>query len=112
MTLIEKPDEQNAQQQALQDVFANEHMSYAALFEQSNDAVFFIDFNMKHIAVNESACRIFGYTRDELLSLTMRDLVPTEEQNSTEQNLDRMMRGEVMPIYVRSFRHKSGRKSA
>ncbi len=83
-------------------------MSYSALFEQSSDAVFFIGLDMRHLAVNASAVRMFGYSPEELLKLDMRDLVVPDEQPATRLTLERMLSGEAMPIYVRTFRRKDG----
>ena len=50
----------------------------AALLGEAVDAgpalVFVADETMRYIAVNELACRTLGYTRDELLGLSVADV--------------------------------------
>lgn len=43
---------------------------------KAGDAVFWIDRNGKLFYVNDAACLALGYTRDELLSLTIHDINP------------------------------------
>lgn len=107
MSLVDnKKKDQRAKLRDVQETVDGEWIGYSALFEQSSDAVFFIGLDLHHLAVNESASRMFGYTRDELLKLEMRDLVVPDEQPSTRHTLERMLNGEAMPIYVRTFRRK------
>jgi diguanylate cyclase (GGDEF)-like protein/PAS domain S-box-containing protein len=49
---------------------------YRALFEQLRDPVFLETLDGRIVDVNHSACEMLGYTRDELLSLTVADLLP------------------------------------
>jgi len=56
--------------------------------------VFVADETMRYVAVNETACRTLGYTRDELLQLEVSE-VARDEGAATEY--DEML--------VRGFRH-------
>jgi len=47
---------------------------YRALVEQSADAVFVHDFQGRFVEVSQRACTSVGYTRDELLTMTVVDL--------------------------------------
>jgi len=42
-------------------------------------AVFVADHDRKYIAVNEFACRLLGYTREELLELRVTDVAVNED---------------------------------
>lgn len=54
---------------------------YQTLFERGTDAILLIDPERRTIHdVNPTACELFGYEEDELLSLTMSDLFPDESQ--------------------------------
>lgn len=44
-------------------------LRYRALFEQSNDAIFLETEREEIIEVNDRACEMFGYTREELLTM-------------------------------------------
>jgi two-component system, NarL family, sensor histidine kinase UhpB len=49
---------------------------YRHLFRFYPDAVLVEDQQGRIIECNEAACKIFGYTRREMLTLTIRDLIP------------------------------------
>lgn len=52
---------------------------YQTLFERGTDAILLIDPERRTIHdVNPTACDLFGYDQDELLSLTIGDLFPDE----------------------------------
>ncbi|MCX5855493.1 MAG: PAS domain S-box protein, partial [Deltaproteobacteria bacterium] len=57
---------------------------HSILFEGINDAVFVHDLDEeglpgRFLQVNDVACRRLGYTKEELLSLTPRDITTSEE---------------------------------
>ncbi|MBI5667070.1 MAG: PAS domain S-box protein [Chloroflexi bacterium] len=81
---------------------------YRALFEQNNDAVFLIDLNGCHLAVNHQATALFGYTTDELVGLSFRQLVVPEELPLSYAVLEQLRAGATLPIYERRFRRKDG----
>jgi PAS domain S-box-containing protein len=47
---------------------------YRAYIENALESIFIADKNGRYVDVNPSACRLVGYTRDELLNLTLADL--------------------------------------
>ena len=52
---------------------------FRRIFEYSNDAIFLIDPDQDRIFnVNERACRMLGYSREELLALPISAVHPTE----------------------------------
>ena len=57
---------------------AESEEKYRALFEQAGDAVYLETLDGKILEVNEQACDMLGYTRDELLGMTVADLTPPE----------------------------------
>lgn len=46
------------------------------LMEHTADAVFWVDRDARFLYVNDAACSLVGYSRAELLSMTMHDLNP------------------------------------
>ena len=52
---------------------------YQTLFEQANDAIFVEDEAGHIIDVNKKACKITGYSRDELISKKMKDFSSLNE---------------------------------
>jgi PAS domain S-box-containing protein len=53
--------------------------------DRAPDAVFVADESMRYLAVNQAACRLLGYTREELLALRTTD-VATYPEASSEYN--------------------------
>ncbi len=49
---------------------------YSAVFDQSGEGLALADSSGKYVAVNPAFCRVTGYDQDELLQLTVRDLLP------------------------------------
>jgi len=47
---------------------------YRTLIEQASDGIFLADNEGRYIEVNSAGCRLLGYTREEILQKTIRDL--------------------------------------
>jgi len=60
-------------QSDLEKYFASEE-KYKFLFNNGNDAIFFHELGGRFVEVNAVACRNLGYTRDELLNMSTKDL--------------------------------------
>ena len=60
---------------------------FRKLINQSSDAIEVVDpESLRFLDVNESACRDLGYTRDELLSLSVPDIDPVLNESSKARN--------------------------
>ncbi len=86
------------------------HQRYQALFDQTNDAVFVLDFDGRHLEWNQRAADLLGYTSAELSELTNSALVSPEEMTHSQQQLAALLSGGEVPVYERRFIHKSGRE--
>jgi len=51
---------------------------YRTLFQTAGDAIFISDLEGRVLEVNKEACRLLGYTQDELLHLTVHDVAAPE----------------------------------
>jgi PAS domain S-box-containing protein len=76
------------------------------LFEQSNDAVFMLDFEGRPILANQQARNMLGYTEEEFKTLTVRELSAEIEQSNII--LQRLLAGEKIAPYECTLRHKDG----
>jgi diguanylate cyclase (GGDEF)-like protein/PAS domain S-box-containing protein len=81
---------------------------YKALFDHTNDAIFILDLELKHIAVNHRAADMLGYTPEELIGMHASQVVAPEDFNDTEKKEKALNAGETLPIYERVFVRKDG----
>lgn len=49
---------------------------FRAVFENMNDSMFFADAQGRFFDVNSAACKHLGYSREELLQMSVRDIAP------------------------------------
>ncbi len=52
---------------------------FRAYIEHSPEGIFVADATGRYLDANPAACALVGYTREEMLSLTVRDMAPPEE---------------------------------
>ncbi|WP_413164326.1 PAS domain S-box protein [Capilliphycus salinus ALCB114379] len=57
---------------------------FRALIEQAPDAVFIADLDGTYIDVNNNACYLLGYAREELIGKEVQDIIPPEDQPKLE----------------------------
>ena len=88
---------------------------FRIIVENATEALLLLDFdNKQYIDANKNAVGLFGYTKEELLSLKLGDLSPINQasgDNSTDSSIDYMQRaveGENV-IYEWIVRRKDGK---
>lgn len=100
---------------------------YRSALEHAPDAVFVADLSGRYIEVNSAACKMLGYTREQLLGKTIMDLIPPEDlprlaearrkllqpgtADVTEWSLMRAD-GVALPVEVSAMIHPDGRWQA
>ncbi len=52
---------------------------YRSLFEQASDAIIITDYRGRFTDANSSFCKMFGYTLEELLGMSINDVIDHEE---------------------------------
>jgi len=77
-----------------------------SLFDQTNDAVFILSLEGKHLDLNQRAAKMLGYNYDEIIDLSIRNL-SAETEKSTNV-LKKLLNGEEVLPYERLFRKKNG----
>lgn len=95
-------------QKELESQRAEDEVRYRSLFEQSNDGVFIMDLQGKHIMVNQRAADMLGYSVEALTQLTWREVIDLREQFDSASVLDQLLAGAKLPIYERLFVRKDG----
>ncbi len=74
-------------EEALQKSEAN----YRTIFDSANDAILVHDTeSTKILSVNEKACQMYGYTREEFKNLTVKDISPDVAPHTQEDALRRV----------------------
>lgn len=81
---------------------------YQALFKQKLDAVFVSDAAGRYLDVNEAACEMTGYSRDELLGMSVFDLVDPDDAARNPVRLSYLAAGGALTLVERRFRRKDG----
>ena len=82
--ILEDVTQRKQTEQALKD----SEERYRTLVEGANDAVFLETFDGHIVDVNTKACQLLGLTRDELLHLTMADLVYQDDSHPEEEETE------------------------
>ncbi|MFX1376674.1 MAG: PAS domain S-box protein [Promethearchaeota archaeon] len=80
---------------------------YSNLFQHSNDGIFVHDLADKIIDVNQKVLDQFGYTKKEILSLNLSQLLPASEQLESKKALDEILKKGVVRFEI-YFKKKSG----
>jgi PAS domain S-box-containing protein len=82
---------------------------YRAVFESANDAVFIESVDGRILDVNRNGCELLGYQRDELVKMSVSDLVPAESRAWLPHVTDAILRDKTFRTEAVNV-HKSGRQ--
>lgn len=83
---------------------------YRTLFEAADDSIFITDVSTQRLLnVNRNAARRLGYTRQELLQLTIEDIrVPLDEVR--REHISQELQATGGAVFEHWHRHKNGKK--
>lgn len=62
---------------------------FRLLFNRVFDTLLLTDENRRIVDANESACRLLGYSKDELLEMNLRELIPDERCSEFQADLEK-----------------------
>lgn len=80
---------------------------YRNLIEFAADAIFVHDLNAKFLDVNQRACENLGYTRDELLTMSISDIAPSFNPERFSEQWRNMEKDDQI-IFESIHRRKNG----
>jgi two-component system cell cycle sensor histidine kinase/response regulator CckA len=80
---------------------------YRTIVENINDALIIHDFSGVIIDVNENACRMFGYSRDDFKSINLMEFVGAENRQSFPERMKRLQT-EAAIVFEGAHRRKDG----
>ncbi|MHA1782872.1 MAG: PAS domain-containing sensor histidine kinase [Promethearchaeota archaeon] len=82
---------------------------YRSIVESSHSGILIVDNNYKIKFVNNKLSEILGYSREELINLDFRELLPPKSLELVVDNYIKRQRGEVVPTrYEVNVRRKNG----
>ncbi|MBF0628261.1 MAG: PAS domain S-box protein [Magnetococcales bacterium] len=73
----------------------------------AKDAIYWIDAQARFIHVNQEACTSLGYTREELLAMTLHDISPEMPVEEWSRFWDHMVKEHAL-AFVTTHQHKEG----
>ena len=92
------------------DKLAESNKRYRTLFEMSNDAIFiFPSLREAFVTVNENLCAWLGYTHQELVNLSLQDLMPLNEFQSTHETLKGLNQQNPITFQTELYRKNKSR---
>jgi PAS domain S-box-containing protein len=90
-----------------QEELAQSEERYRTIIEQASDAIFISDLTGHYLDVNSNGIKLSGYSKEELLNLTIYDLMPVNDMEKNPPKLDEIIAGNVT-VNERLFKAKDG----
>ncbi len=66
---------------------------FRLLADQVSDGIFLSDLSGRYVAVNDAACAMVGYSRDQLLRMSIGDIIAPFEQSRLMEEVSRLASG-------------------
>ena len=64
---------------------------YQTMIQTSIDSFLITDANGRFVSINDTFCRLLGYSREELLAMSLQDVEATETREETARHIQRVM---------------------
>jgi PAS domain S-box-containing protein len=78
------------------DTLVGERSRTRELIELASDGIFIADLDGRLTEVNEAACRLQGYSREEILTKSIWDLIPPEDQERLRHHRSGLLEGRTV----------------
>jgi PAS domain S-box-containing protein len=99
-----------AERRAIERALRESEEQYRELFENANDIVYLHDLEGRFTSANNAAIRATGYCREELLTMTVDDLVVPEYRALARDMTERKLTGDPGTSYELAIRTKDGKR--
>ncbi|MBA2524446.1 MAG: PAS domain S-box protein [Pyrinomonadaceae bacterium] len=96
-----------AERKRAEEALRQSESKYRLLMEQASDGIHTYDSSGNFIETNLKLCDMLGYTREEMLCLNVKDLIPPEELNVAPIRFEQLRAGQTLLI-ERRLRRKDG----
>ncbi len=91
----------------LQDRLAQAERRYTQLVDHASDGIAITDDGLRLVDVNAAACRLTGYTRDELLGRSVADLIVADDRDDQSVQVEAVRAGQSI-VTERRLQRKDG----
>lgn len=71
-------------------------LRYQTLFDKASEGIMFMDTGGRIIGANESFARMHGYTVDEVVGMSIRQLIDTGTMDQVPERMARVLKGETL----------------
>lgn len=78
------------------------------LCEQASDGIFIANLDGQYTYVNTAACKMLGYSREELIGKSIADLIPPEDKNRLQESKVLLMHAGEIQIEEWLFKTRNG----
>jgi PAS domain S-box-containing protein len=95
------------QKRAAEDLRRSEE-KYRGLFENAIDAICIVDRDQNYLDVNRRAIELFGYSREEILSMNIRDMLPPEQLVHSDKEFAKLTESGAYEKFIGRVRRKDG----
>ncbi|PWT98336.1 MAG: hypothetical protein C5B52_12355 [Bacteroidetes bacterium] len=96
-----------SEKKQIENALRDSEQKYRSLIEQALDAIMITDFEGRFLDMNSSTCNMFGYTKEELLKISIVDLIEKESLSANPPRFDLIAAG-VSVERARRFVQKNG----
>ena len=102
-------EQQITERRRAEQALRESEVKYRSLVDQASDGIFVTDPDGNFIDVNSKGCLMLGYSRSEILSMHIKDLITEEDLTARPLTLDDLETGEAV-LVERQLKRKDGSK--
>lgn len=87
-----------------------QEIRYESLLELTDDAVFILDVDGTYVAVNQQAAEMLKVPVEKLVGKSFHDFIPKAYHTASIRVIERLMEGQTVPMYERTFVASNGHR--